>query len=201
MLKILDYGLGNIKAFINAYRKLDIPVESVNSLNQINISDKLILPGVGHFDDAMIKLKNTFNVKELENIVLNNSTPILGICVGMQILAKFSEEGGENGLGWIDTSVIKIPGNQNLILPHMGWNKIKLNKKSNFLSGIDQTKNRFYFLHSYVLSLSKEITIATSEYNIVFPTIIQKNNIYGIQCHPEKSHDDGLKILENFSNL
>ena len=201
MIKILDYGLGNIKAFINAYNRIGVTSKAIKDIKDINLSDKIILPGVGHFDDAIKKLSTYFKISDLENIVLVNKTPILGICVGMQILSKRSDEGKLNGLGWIDSEIIKLSDKKNTILPHMGWNKIFIQKSDGLLNGLERSKNRFYFLHSYIMKCDKSYILASSEYNQIFPSIIKNDNIYGIQCHPEKSHDDGLKILQNFSKL
>tara|TARA_E500000178_G_C17008367_1_gene749318 strand:+ start:37 stop:642 length:606 start_codon:yes stop_codon:yes gene_type:complete len=201
MIKILDYGLGNIKAFINAYNRLGVSSKSIENIKDISPSDKIILPGVGHFDDAIKKLSNKFKISDLEDLVIVNKTPILGICVGMQILAKSSEEGKLEGLGWIDSSIIKLSNEDKVILPHMGWNNIDFKTNNILLNGIDKSKNRFYFLHSYVMNCNDQYVIANSTYNINFPCIVANDNIYGIQCHPEKSHDDGLKFLYNFSKL
>ena len=205
---IVDYGMSNLKSVFNAVDYVtsdNSKVKITNNYKDIDEADRIIFPGQGAINDCMTLLKQKNLVPSLRKAI--DEKPFLGICLGLQSLFEFSYEGEVECLSLLKGRVHSF---KNLLfeampnsykVPHMGWNKIKLNKKSNLLNGIDQTKNRFYFLHSYVLSLSKEITIATSEYNIVFPTIIQKNNIYGIQCHPEKSHDDGLKILENFSNL
>lgn len=201
MIKVLDYGLGNIKAFINAYNRIDVSVKVISSLKEIKDSDKLILPGVGHFDDAMFKLKKKFNLNILNNIVVQNKTPIIGICVGMQILGISSEEGKEKGLGWINSNVKRLISDKHLMLPHMGWNTLNFTKKDSILNGIHPKKNKLYFLHSFYLDCHKDIIIASTSYNINFPTVIKQNNIYGIQCHPEKSHGDGINILKNFSRL
>ena len=187
MIKILDYGLGNIKAFINAYNRLGVYSKSIETIKDISPSDKIILPGVGHFDDAIKKLSNKFKISDLEDLVLVNKTPILGICVGMQILSKSSEEGKLEGLGWIDSSIIKLSNEEKVILPHMGWNNIDFKTNNILLNGIDKSKNRFYFLHSYVMNCNDQYVIANSTYNINFPCIVANDNIYGIQCHPEKN--------------
>lgn len=200
MIKILDYGLGNVKAFINAFNRLGVISKAVSNLNEIDISSKIILPGVGQFDDAMKKLEGKFNISELQKLVVDNKTPILGICVGMQMLANKSEEGKLKGLGWLDSEIIKLKTN-NIILPHMGWNKLEFQSDDKILNGIDMSKNRFYFLHSYVMKCHNNFVLANANYHESFPSIVKKDNIYGIQCHPEKSHDDGLKLLYNFSKL
>lgn len=200
MIKILDYGLGNVKAFINAFNRLGVTSSAASNINEIDVSSKIILPGVGHFDDAMKKLEDKFNISELHKLVVDHKTPILGVCVGMQMLANKSEEGNLKGLGWIDSEIIK-PKTDNIILPHMGWNKIQFQSDNKILNGIDVSKNRFYFLHSYVMKCNNNFVLANANYHESFPSIVKKDNIYGIQCHPEKSHDDGLKLLYNFSKL
>jgi len=200
MIKILDYGLGNVKAFINAFNRLGVTSTAVSNINEIDVSSKIILPGVGHFDDAMKKLEDKFNISELHKLVVHNKTPILGICVGMQMLANNSEEGKLKGLGWIDSEIIKLKSD-NIILPHMGWNKIEFQSEEKILEGINMQKNRFYFLHSYVMRCNNNFVLANSNYHQFFPSIVKNDNIYGIQCHPEKSHEDGLKLLHNFSKL
>ena len=201
MIKIIDYGLGNVKAFINAFNRLNVQSSSIREINEINISDKIILPGVGHFDDAMRKLTTSFDIKQLNDIVLVQKTPILGVCVGMQILANSSEEGDLKGLGWIDSEIIKLSDKKSVILPHMGWNKLDTKSQHQLLDGIEPNSNRFYFLHSYIMKCSQDIVMAETNYSNIFPTVINVDNIFGIQCHPEKSHDDGLKFLYNYSKL
>ena len=127
MIKILDYGLGNVKAFINAFNRLGVTSSAASNINEIDVSSKIILPGVGHFDDAMKRLEDKFNISELHKLVVDHKTPILGVCVGMQMLANKSEEGNLKGLGWIDSEIIKLK-TDNIILPHMGWNKVQQNK-------------------------------------------------------------------------
>lgn len=201
MIKIINYGLGNINAFINTYKRLDIEVQSITNLKKLKPSDKLILPGVGHFDSAMNKLENEIDVKLLNELVLTNETPILGICVGMQIMLNSSQEGVLKGLGWFKAKVEKIPSQTISILPHMGWNKLLPVNNSKIISGYDFKENELYFLHSYYCDVKAEYIIAKTNYGIDFPAIINKNNIFGIQGHPEKSHDGGIKLLNNFSEI
>ena len=202
MIKIIDYGVGNIKAFVNLYKRLGVEIEiAYNNKSLINAS-KLILPGVGHFDYAMNKFAESGMMNTVNNLVLNKKVPVLGICVGMQIMAKSSDEGSKKGLGWIDANVKKIDtNNNNLRLPHMGWNNIIINKNDNILKNLDNY-SRFYFLHSYFFDCENESNIiAYSSYGLNFPSIIRQDNIIGIQCHPEKSHEFGEQILKNFFDL
>lgn len=201
MIKILDYGLGNIKAFINAYDRIGVRAKSIQNFNEISTSDKLILPGVGHFDYAITKLSNQFNIKQLNKIVLDQKTPILGVCVGMQIMCESSEEGQLKGLGWFPNSVKKLPEKDNFILPHMGWNSIDILKSNPLFKDLNEGKNSMYFLHSYFCDTNDDLTYANTSYTSKFQSIIIRENVYGIQGHPEKSHEVGERLLKNFSEL
>lgn len=202
MIKIIDYGLGNIRAFLNVYERLKIDAEIANDVSHIEGATKIILPGVGSFDYAMSLLNKSGMRYELEKQVLENKIPVLGICVGMQMLARSSDEGKLPGLGWIDGRVRlfdtgKIPYKTRL--PHMGWNNIYPKKDISLLKGFDD-ESRFYFLHSYYFECNfVENIISTTNYGINFASAVNKNNIYGIQFHPEKSHSNGVKLLQNFA--
>ena len=201
MIGIINYGLGNVKAILNLYNYYKIKAKLINSKNDLDLVEKLILPGVGSFDNA-IKLFSFSGMRdEVEKFVLERKMPILGICVGMQILGLRSEEGNENGLNWINGKVKKINfRHQKLPLPHIGWNKINLTKNSKILKGLDN--DYFYFLHSYVFDeYEKEDQIATFEYQDKFTCAVNRNNIYGVQFHPEKSHNAGEQLLINFSKI
>ena len=204
MIYIVDYGLGNIKAFVNVYERLNVRVNVAKSAEEIKKASKIILPGVGAFDQAMKLLNNSGMRDALDIQVLENKIPIVGVCVGMQILAKSSEEGLLPGLGWINGYVKKFdvsdlsmkPG-----LPHMGWNTINPNIGNPLMSQFCN-QPKFYFLHSYYLYCSnKDDAIATSEYGIKFTSAVNEGNIYGVQFHPEKSHINGIKLLNNFAEL
>ena len=201
MIGIIDYGLGNIQSFIDSFRILDVPAMSVKNKIDLQKIDRVILPGVGAFDSAIQRLNDSDLVKDLEDLVFNQSLPILGVCVGLQIMARSSEEGSKKGLGWLDANVKIIDTKDKLPLPHMGWNEIHIkNDNSKLLLNIDSP--RFYFLHSYYLSMNKSSEqIAKTNYGRSLTAAVQKNNIYGCQFHPEKSHSSGLKVLENFSKL
>jgi glutamine amidotransferase len=204
MITIVDYGLGNIKAFVNVYERLNIKTKIAHHADDLITATKIILPGVGAFDYAMSQLNASGMRDELENQVLNNNVPIVGICVGMQMLAKSSDEGKLPGLGWIDGEVKLF--DESLIpyktrLPHMGWNTINL-KGANKLLDLLNDNSRFYFLHSYYFNCNSETDIiATTEYGITYSSAINKGNIYGIQFHPEKSHQNGIQLLHNFARL
>ena len=205
MITIIDYGLGNIRAFENLYQRLNIPTKIAHKAEDVINSTKIILPGVGAFDYAMSQLNASGMRDELEKQVLLNKVPVLGICVGMQILAKKSDEGMLPGLSWIDAEVKMF--DEKLIpyktkLPHMGWNNIMLIKKNPLIDNGLTENARFYFLHSYYFECkNQENTIAQTEYGITFTCAVNVNNIYGVQFHPEKSHQNGIQLLYNFANL
>ncbi len=199
MIRIVNYGLGNIDAFLNIYKRLGIDVQTANNFDELIDADKLILPGVGAFDYAMKRLNDSGMRNTLDEMVLEKGVPIIGICVGMQMMAKSSEEGEAKGLGWFDAEVLKFK-DTGLLVPEMGWNSVEHNDNVIF-EGL-QDNPRFYFLHSYYfLSNKQEYVIGSSEYGITFASAVNKGNIYGIQFHPEKSHGNGVKLLENFAKL
>ena len=205
MIGILDYGLGNIRAFSNIYKLLDINHIIVQKSEELKGVSKIILPGVGAFDDAMNKFNNSGLRNSVETMVFNEKIPLLGICVGMQILACSSDEGLEKGLGWIKSSV-KIFDidtiSHDTKLPHMGWNTIFITSKNEPLfQGLDKDPN-FYFLHSYYFeSDNKKNIISETEYGIKYTSAVRSENIYGVQFHPEKSHKNGVKLLKNFASI
>lgn len=204
MIKIIDYGLGNISAFANVYRELDIAFEVVQSSESLASATKIILPGVGSFDKAMQLLNQSGMREMLDQKVLVDRIPVLGICVGMQMMANHSEEGTEKGLGWIDGSVKKIDVSyfeQETHLPHMGWNSLEVARSSKLLNGLEKN-SRFYFLHSFYFECRKlEDVLAYATYGKKFPSIVNSNHIFGVQCHPEKSHAYGQQLLKNFSEI
>ena len=195
---IVDSGIGNIKAFKNIYDKLNINVEIASKKEQFVNATHLILPGVGTFDWAMSKLNESSLRETLDGLVLEKKIPILGICVGMQIMASQSEEGVLSGLNWIEGKVLKL--DKDIILPHMGWNNVKLSNKSDLFNNIENFE--FYFLHSYYYKTEDDKHILSmSKYGNPFTSAIYKGNIFGTQFHPEKSHKNGIKILENFVKI
>ena len=203
MIGIIDYGVGNIKAFANIYKNFDIPHKIVKNIEDLENVSKLILPGVGSFDHAMQSLQNSGMREKLDELVLEKKLPVIGICVGMQMLAKSSDEGDLPGLGWIDAEVKKFDKKQitNAPLPHMGWNNLNIKNSTTLVDGLDNDP-RFYFLHSYYFECSdKNDVVATANYGEEFECIVNHDNIYGIQCHPEKSHHNGMQLLKNFGEL
>ena len=204
MITIVDYGSGNIEAFVNIYKRLNIPCEIASTPEQILKAEKLILPGVGAFDETMRTLKNSGMLDALNKQVLENKTPVIGICVGMQILSKRSDEGELMGLGWVDAEVKKfdiVKLTQKPHLPHMGWNTFKHEKNNPLLKDLNPEKG-FYFLHTYYFSCNNQEDILTSTvYGERYTSAINHENIYGVQFHPEKSHSNGVQLLKNFANL
>ncbi len=204
MISLIDYGVGNINAFVNIYKRLGIEVNKVQHAKDIANASKLILPGVGSFDDAMNRLNQSGMREALDEAVLERKIPVIGICVGMQMLAERSDEGQMPGLGWVRGQVKRFNAEQipyKTKFPHMGWNNFTPIKENPLLFELENGA-RFYFLHSYYFECTDaENVIATTEYGIQFASAICKENIFGIQCHPEKSHQFGIKLLHNFSKL
>ena len=201
MISIINYGLGNIRAISSAYNFLGIDYHIANKPEDLDKSSHIILPGVGSFDNAMKKINKKGFKEKLDFLVLEKKINILGICVGLQVMTKSSNEGIQNGFGWLDTQTKMIDiTDKNFKVPHMGWNIINVCKKCPLLNGVDQKE--FYFLHSYnVDDNNNEYKSATSTYEAPFTASISFKNIFGVQFHPEKSHDQGLKVLKNFSQL
>lgn len=202
MISIINYGSGNIRAIGNIYDKLRIAYNVAETPDDILHAEKIILPGVGAFDETMKKLNESGLREALDHKVLIEKKPVLGICVGMQILAKSSDEGHLPGLGWIDgvvrrfdvTKLEQIPK-----LPHLGWNSVDLKKQSSLFVNID-TETGFYFIHSYYFSCNDSADIlSTTFYGEHFVSSVQSGNIYGTQFHPEKSHSNGVQLLQNFA--
>jgi len=203
MIGIIDYGVGNIKAFSNIYEQLNLSFKIVKNIEDFFDVTKIILPGVGSFDHAMTSLQNSGMREKLDELVLEKKLPVIGICVGMQMLAKSSEEGNLKGLGWIDGTVKKFDKSKikNGPLPHMGWNTLNIEKENGIFKNLEE-EPRFYFLHSYYFECNnKEDVIATATYGKRFECMVNHENIYGIQCHPEKSHHNGIQLLKNFGEL
>jgi imidazole glycerol-phosphate synthase subunit HisH len=196
MIGIIDYGIGNINAFYNIYKEKNINLKIISNTEDLNQNiKKLILPGVGSFDNAVSLLQEKKLFKKIVNFTKNPDHKILGICVGMQILALKSLEGNLNGMELIDGKFEKL---KNKVLPHIGWNSIKFKNKINLFDGIDQN-SYFYFLHSFaLLNLKEQYKVCETFYGENFVSAFKKDNIYGIQFHPEKSHLLGSKILLNF---
>ncbi|MGN6830461.1 imidazole glycerol phosphate synthase subunit HisH [Paucibacter sp. M5-1] len=203
MIKIIDYGLGNILAFQNMYKRLNVPVGLARTAADLEDATKLILPGVGAFDHAMEELDRSGMRARLDEMVLGEKRPVLGICVGMQMLADRSDEGHRSGLGWIPGEVkgFKSLGQPDLLLPHMGWNDVQP-KADHPLFDELRIDARFYFLHSFYFECANaDHTAAVSSYGKEFSCAVSAGHIHGVQFHPEKSHHFGAQLLKNFAEL
>lgn len=203
MVTIVDYGLGNIQAFANIFKRLNIPVGVARNAKELTDAERIILPGVGAFDWAMGQLIASGMRECLDDLVLNGRRPVLGVCVGMQMMARRSDEGELPGLGWFDAEVKRFDERafcQKTHLPHMGWNDVSSVRGSRLFMGIQSP--RFYFLHSYYfLPQLSEDCLAVTDYNGKFTSAIGRQHIFGVQFHPEKSHNWGVQLLKNFAEL
>ena len=201
-IKIIDYGMGNIQSVKNAFELLECNVQVIDNPSEIKNADGIILPGVGAFANAIRNLEEKEFINPLKEAVLEQKIPLLGICLGMQLLADSSEERGHNkGLSFIPGDICKIPQKNEYRLPHVGWNDLSIIKDSHLLKNITD-KSCFYFVHSYYVEVEKqENSILKTTYGLEFDSAIQHKNVYGAQFHPEKSHKFGMKLLDNFSKI
>jgi glutamine amidotransferase len=204
MIRVVDYGVGNIQAFLTIFKRLGIEAGRARSAIELRDASRLILPGVGAFDHAMELLSRSGMREPLEEMVLRNGVPLLGVCVGMQMLAFGSDEGQLPGLGWIPGRVKSFatnPLSHDLPLPHMGWNDLRFDHHNGLFRNFEE-QTRFYFLHSYYFDCEDKTQVAaTAEYGFNFDCIVSSKNIHGVQCHPEKSHHFGAQLLKNFVEL
>lgn len=202
MVTLVDYGLGNIQAFANIYRRLNIAVSIARTAEDLVAAQRIILPGVGSFDWAMDRLEASGMRLCLDDLVLRKKRPVMGVCVGMQMIALRSDEGSRAGLGWLDADVKRLPAQATqkpIQLPHMGWNDVEATDNSLF-SGI--VSPRFYFLHSYYFApVDLNHVLASVNYHGTFAAAVGKGNIFGVQFHPEKSHHWGVQLLKNFAEI
>ncbi len=199
MITIIDYGMGNIASIQKMLKKIGYDSELTNNKERILNSQKIILPGVGAFDYGMKNLKDQDLIQVLRYKAIEKKTPFLGICLGMQLLGKSSEEGQEEGLSLIDFNTIKFKfDNVKLKIPHMGWNYIEYNSDSKLFKDMYE-EARYYFVHSYYVENNDSYTIARANYGFDFSAAVRKDNILGVQFHPEKSHKFGMRLLKNFA--
>lgn len=201
MITIVNYGLGNLGSILNMFKKIGVEAKLSESVNDILNADKLLLPGVGSFDTGMKNLMESGYIESLNKKVLQENTPVLGICLGLQLMTKGSEEGTLNGLGWFDADTVKFDVDSSKHkIPHMGWDVVIQKKESKLLNEMYE-EPRFYFVHSYHLETNaKDDVLLTANYGYEFVCGFQKNNMYGVQFHPEKSHKFGMRLLKNFAD-
>ncbi|MGE0676309.1 imidazole glycerol phosphate synthase subunit HisH [Pseudolabrys sp.] len=205
MIAIIHYGLGNVTAIANVYKRLGIEAKIAETSEDLAQASRLILPGVGAFDHALDLFSSSGMRNKVEDLVMDKRIPVLGICVGMQIMAERSEEGRTKGLGWIEGEVVHmraVAGKNELILPHMGWNDVISRPDEPLFDGLPAGNARFYFLHSFVLSCRKDRNVmAEADYGGRFVCAVHADNVVGVQFHPEKSHHSGVRLLENFGRM
>jgi glutamine amidotransferase len=205
MIHIVDYGVGNIQAFMTSFKRIGIEAIRARSAEQLEGATRLILPGVGAFDHAMQMLNNSGMRPTLESLVIEQQIPVLGVCVGMQMLTSGSDEGTMPGLNWIPGRVRAFATTHqsaNLPMPHMGWNDLQIRQGARLFSQGFNEGAQFYFLHSYYFdTFDKSQVAATAHYGFDFDAVVSCGHIHGVQCHPEKSHRWGAQLLKNFSEL
>ena len=197
---IIDYGMGNIQSVKNAFELLNCHVQITDDPTNLKNADGLVLPGVGAFGQAMLNLKDKKIINPLKRAVLEHNIPILGICLGMQLLSEKSDERGSNsGLSLIPGEICKIPDLDGYRLPHVGWNDIKVKNNAPLFTNIADSSS-FYFVHSYRFMCDSKYIAATAEYGNLINAVVQNNHIFGVQFHPEKSQKKGLMLINNFIN-
>ena len=203
MIIIVDYGMGNLGSIVNMLKKIGAKGKVSSDLDEISKASKLLLPGVGAFDNAMQKINDAGMVEILNSKALVEKIPVLGICLGMQLLTERSDEGKLPGLGWIKGQTLSF---RNVVppqtrIPHMGWNTVKRNTESALTKNLNE-ESKFYFVHSYYVKCEEDKnSILKTNYEIEFDSAIQKENIFGAQFHPEKSHKFGMQLFDNFNKL
>ncbi len=199
MIQIVDYGVGNTEAFITLFKRLGFEAERANTPESLDGASRLILPGVGHFDHAMQRLNNSGLRPKLDELVLEMKVPVMGVCVGMHMLAESSEEGMLPGLSWVPGRVRSFASNlhfSQLSMPHMGWNDLKPRDGAKLFSQGFEGLPQFYFLHSYFFDAEeKSDVVATASYGLDFDAVVSRGHIHGVQFHPEKSHHCGDLLL------
>lgn len=202
MIAIVDYGMGNLHSVLRRVEKLGYRAVLTSSPDEVAQAEKIILPGVGAFGSGIQRLRDSGMFEVLNDRALKNKTPIMGICLGMQMMARWGEEGDQVGFGWINADCVRFRFEDNqggyLRTPHMGWNTIEKQKDDPLLQEVPEG-SRFYFIHSYYIKANDPTeVVATTDYGVKFASIIRRGNIFGTQFHPEKSHQAGAKIIEAF---
>jgi len=202
MILIVDYGMGNLRSVQKAFERINVNAKISSAVDEILHADKLVLPGLGHFEKGINNLKERKQFDALHKAVIDNKVPILGICLGMQLMTGFSEEGNVPGLGWINAKTKRFSFSDHAVkIPHMGWNNLEIISEHPLFKHLNSS-NFFYFVHSYYVLCENSIDIlAETSYNISFVSSFSRNNIHGCQFHPEKSHTAGLTVLKNFTEI
>jgi glutamine amidotransferase len=201
MISIVNYGMGNLGSVLNMFKRIGVAAEIVDSPEKLKEATKILLPGVGAFDQAMKRINESSFRQVLDHKALVEKVPVLGICLGMQLLTRGSEEGVLPGLGWVAADTIRFPKKEGLKVPHMGWNVVMPAKQSKLTENLPD-ESRFYFVHSFCVHVDDEKnSILKCTYGLTFDAAIQNKNIFGAQFHPEKSHRFGMQLLKNFSEI
>ena len=202
MIVVVDYGVGNLGSIVNMFKKVGVKAIASSDKIVLGQAEKLILPGIGAFDSGMQKLNEHGLVPLLTELVMEKKIPVLGLCLGLQLMTKGSEEGQLAGLGWFDAVTVRYkfgPDQSQLKVPHMGWNTIEIRRPHPLIEDLE-SDSRFYFVHSfYVRCNDKNTVLAETDYGGYFHSIVGKDNIMGAQFHPEKSHKYGMRLLKNFA--
>ena len=201
MITIVDYGMGNLGSIRSMLRRIGVRSTITGDPDEIARAEKVLLPGVGRFDAAMRQIADRGLREVLDRKALDERVPTLGICLGMQLITRGSEEGDVTGLGWVDAAARRFPGGGGLKVPHMGWNLVRPTRSSALTDGLPE-ESRFYFVHSYFVRTDRPAdTVLTAEYGVTFAAALEADNIFGAQFHPEKSHRFGMQLLANFASL
>ena len=202
MIVVVDYGVGNLGSIVNMFKKVGAKAVASSDPSVIRDAEKLILPGVGAFDAAMRKFQEKGLVSVVGELVLEKKIPVLGVCVGLQLMTKGSEEGQLAGLGWFDAETIRFKfdaKHAHLKVPHMGWNSAQVCREHPLVADWDE-ESRFYFVHSFhVVATDMNAVLAETDYGVTIHSILGRENIMGVQFHPEKSHRFGMRLLKNFA--
>ncbi len=201
-ITVINYGMGNLGSIANMCKRIGVKAEVTSDPDAVKRAEKLLLPGVGAFDAAVEHIEAISGLREaLDEKVLVHKTPVLGICLGMQLLLEKSEEGQRLGLGYVPGEVVRFPRRDGLKVPHMGWNEVKILRDSPIVKDLPHPP-RFYFVHSYYVQCAHpQHVVGITHYGVDFHSLIQRGHIFGAQFHPEKSHKYGMKLLENFASL